>query len=230
MALIWEDAFLARLAADGEQDMVNRVACLFYRFNQAVTANTSVYTLPVKTSRIRRVTWLGIKLDPITFNDLCMMHPTFVWEDSTNKVDIPTGQPQYYVLHPTNINDIRFFPCPIEDVPDDAKDPYGEGIDTNIVISCFRNVDGTNEKYQLPDYIYRRAIKAYVLWKAYGAEGKGQSLKASGYYKQKYEYYVGHFDKLNSDSFVSKRYSLNASLPGPGGPGRPVLPARFGVD
>lgn len=226
-SLIWEDSYLNRLASDGEQDMVNRVACLFHRFPLDILGGTSVYTLPVKTSRIRRVTWLGEKLDPISFQDMCIIDPGFVWASSTENNDIPQGKPRYYVLHPTNINDIRFYPCPPENITYDNTDVYGAGTDTNVIISCFRNIDGTDEKFQLPDYIYRRAVKAYVLWKAYLREGKGQNLRASEYFKSKYDYYVSHFDKLNSDTFVSKKYALGGNNPLGGRPSKPVLPSNF---
>lgn len=223
--MIWQDSFLNRLAEDGAQDLVNRVPCLFHRFAIQISSGVSVYTLPVKSSRIRRITWLGRKLEPITFQELCMIDPNFVFVDQLNKVDIPQGTPQYYVLHPTNINDIRFYPCPNIDVAVDGKDVYGEGADTNVIVSCFRNIDGTDPKAQLPDYIYRRAIKSYVLWKAFLSEGKGQDLKAANYYKSKYEYYVNHFSDINSDIFVSKKYSLVA---GEYRPARPVLPPNYG--
>ncbi len=230
MSLIWEDAYLARLAADGEQDIVNRVACLFHRYAINIVADTSLYTLPVKTSRIRRVTWKGVKLDPITFDDLCLLNPNYVWVDVSNKVDIPTGKPQFYVLHPTNINDIRFYPCPNVTITYDNTDVYGAGIEANVIISCFRNIDDSAEPSRLPDYIYRRAVKAYVLWKAFLQEGKGQNIVASNYYKSKYEYYVLHFDKLNSDTFVSKKYALSGNQPVNRMPARPVLPSRYGVE
>jgi hypothetical protein len=225
--LIWQDSYLNRLASDGEQDIVNRVPCLFHRFPLDIISGQSVYTLPVKTSRIRRITWLGIKLDPITFDDLCKMNPNFVWASSTNKIDIPLGRPLYYTLHPTNLNDIRFYPCPDTSITYDSTNVYGAGTNTNVIISCFRNIDGTDSTAQLPDYIYRRAIKAYVLWKAYNAEGKGQNLKTSEYYRNKYEYYVNHFIKLNSDAFVTKKYSLYNSYRLSTKPARPVLPPNY---
>lgn len=226
--LIWADSYLDRLRADGEQDMCNRVPCLFHRFAIQITANTSVYTLPVKTSRIRRVTWLGRKLDPITFEDMTLINPNFVYADANNKTDIPvSSKPDYYMLHPTNLNDIRFYPCPDTSITIDGANVYGVGTDTNVIISCFRNIDGTNEAFQLPDYIYRRSIKAYVLWKAFAAEGKGQNMAASNYYRSKYEYYVKMFIKLNEDSFVSKKYSLSSNIMTGPLKARPVLPANF---
>jgi len=206
--MIWDDVYLDRLRADAEQDICNRINCLFFRYAIQITSGLSVYTLPVTNSRIRRVTWKGRKLDPLTFQEMCDLDPQFAYADSTNKYETPTGLPRYYILHPTNIRDLRFYPVPNEDILIDGLDVYGVGVDTNVVISCFRNIDGTDPKYQLPDYIYRRTVKAYVLWKAFSAEGPGQDSRAAAYQKSKYSFYIEKFSKLNSDIFVSKRYSL----------------------
>jgi hypothetical protein len=58
----------------------------------------------------------------------------------------------------------------------------------------------------------RRTVKAYVLWKAFAAEGKGQDLQASAYYQSKYNFLIGVFRTINAGCFVSKHYSLGDSL------------------
>jgi len=235
---IWTDQQLNQWSADAEQDINKRIPSLiYYRFCLQVTQGISVYTLPSFVRTVSRVSWLGRKLDPVNWDELTYLTPaTAVLND--NQVDtIPTviGRPLYYAKHPTNPLDIRLYPTPNLTLSADAQDPYSPLPETSTpqacIIACWRSTDSTfsDPTALLPPYVDRRLRKAYVLWKAFSAEGKGQNLNASKYYKALYEWLITHFIAINQGAYVSKRYAIEDGLitidafryP------RPILPANF---
>jgi hypothetical protein len=135
-------------------------------------------------------------------------------------------------MHPTNPYDIRLYPTPNETFSIIGFNPYAPQVNqSNCIVDFYRVPDYTNSNpaISLPPYILRRTQKAYVLWKAFAAEGKGQDLKASQYYGAKYDFLVEQFRKINEGAFVGKKYTVddgmlsidNFRYP------RPLLPSQF---
>jgi hypothetical protein len=98
-------------------------------------------------------------------------------------------------------------------------------------VACWRNIDSTftDPTSLLPNYIDRRTRKAYVLWKAFASEGKGQNARASKYYEQLYNFLIEQFIKINQGAYVGKRYAIEDGLLTIDGfryP-RPILPSQF---
>jgi hypothetical protein len=71
--------------------------------------------------------------------------------------------------------------------------------------------------------------KAYVMWKAFEAEGKGQKQVAADYYKKVYEVLIEKFIQINQGAYIAKRYAIENGLltiddfryP------KPILPSNF---
>lgn len=235
---IWTNEYLNQLATDAEQDINKRIPSLiYYRFCLAVTQGISVYTLPSFVRTVSRVSWLGRKLDPVNWDELTYLTPATAVLNANELDTIPTviGRPLYYAKHPTNPYDIRLYPTPNLTLSSTAQDPYSPLPETAnpqaCIIACWRNIDSTfsDPTSLLPNYIDRRTRKAYVLWKAFGAEGKGQNLKASAYYKNIYEMLIERFIHINQGAYVSKRYAIEDGLLTIDGfryP-RPILPSNF---
>jgi hypothetical protein len=237
--MIWTEQFLQQLSTDAEQDINKRIPSLIYfRFCLTVTQGISVYTLPSYVRTVSRVTWLGRKLDPVNWDELIALTPATVVLNANQPDTVPTviGRPLYYAKHPTHPYDIRLFPTPNLTLSSTAQDPYSplpESATQNqaCIVACWRAIDSTfqDPTALLPAYIDRRMRKAYVLWKAFEAEGKGQKQIAAMYYKKIYEILIEKFIQINQGAYVSKRYAIeNGALVIDGFRyPRPILPSNF---
>lgn len=236
---IWSDAQLTQWSTDAEQDIEKRIPSLiYYRFLLNVVQGISVYTLPSFVRTVSRVTWLGRKLDPVNWDELTYLTPATAVLNANQPDTVPTviGRPLYYAKHPTNPYDIRIYPTPNLTLPSNSGlDPYAPYPETQTpqacIIACWRNIDSTftDPTSLLPEYIDRRTRKAYVLWKAFAAEGKGQNARASKYYEQLYNFLIEQFIKINQGAYIGKRYAIEDGLITIDGfryP-RPILPSNF---
>jgi hypothetical protein len=226
---IWSDTYLNQVLLDAAFDINSEVPCLFHRFYLATTLGTSVYTLPDKVRGIKRITWRGIELDPLSWQEMEQMAPGLAFVDSGTKFEGSSSRPQFYALHPTNILDIKLYPTPSESFSAAGGDPYSPTVnEERCTISCWRQVDTTITTASLPSYIDRRTRKAFALWKAFGKEGKGQNSNASNYYKSRYGFLIKMFTKINAGCFLSTRYQIDDGLPPRGvKPAKPTLGPNF---
>jgi hypothetical protein len=229
MANIWSDNYLNQLLIDAGADINNQVKALFHRFYLTTTSGTSVYTLPDKVKGIKRITWRGKELEPASWTDLLALAPGLSFVDAGDRVEGTSSVPLYYALHPTNIHDIKFYPCPNESLSATGGDPYKPTPnEERCTITCWRSSDTTDSLASLPNYIDRRTRKAYVLSQAFAKEGKGQDSKAAQYYLTKYNFLVQKFQQINSGCYTCIRYQLDDKLSNYGRkPAKPVLPPQF---
>lgn len=226
MPMIFSESYLQRLLFEAERDAVNRVDFLFDRFSLLVTAGISTYELPRFFRKMKRVTWRGQKVDPITWQELASLAPS----NFVPGYEYSTGVPKYYSLHPNNVRSIRFFPTPNENLPAIQLGLEGPAIADCCIISCYRGPEEAEvTKWQLPPYIQRRTTKAYAAWKAFAREGKGQNLAASEYYGDKLSWLYDWFSRINDGSYVSRRPRLLAENGDKCKVARPVLPPNFGT-
>lgn len=226
--MIWTDALLNQLAHDAAYDAHNKVTCLFHRYHLATTANVPIYTLP-NTSGIKRITYRGIKVDPLSWIEMEALAPFAAWVSSGTNNDPSIGVPRWYALHPTDVHAIRLYPTPMDSYTD-TGDPYSPvAAEPKCTVTCWRDFDPDDDTTNLPDYVDRRLRKAYVLWQAFKKEGKGQDTNAAAFYSSKYQFLIELFKKINSGVFISKRYCLGSSAPrvNSGRPAKPQLPATF---
>ncbi len=224
---IWTDEVLNQYAADAEIAIQLDLKCIFHRFHLETTADLSVYTLPEKVRGVTRITWRGEKLDEVDWNQLVLLTPSSVFVDGSTKIEGTSSRPYYYALHPTNVHDLRFFPTPNESFTT-TGDPYSPAVEGKCIVSCWRNIDTSDPLASLPTYIDRRTRKAYILWKAFEKEGKGQNLTAAKFYKSKYTFLISQFRSINEGAYVSRRYALGNTISfGNSRPLKPTLPSNF---
>jgi len=175
-------------------------------------------TLPPYVRRLERVTWRSRTLTPQSWEELTLLSPATVFLSPNDSLNVETSvsKPLFYALHPTNPYDIRIYPSPNESFTTSGEpNPYAPIANSpSCIISYFREPDSTNSNpvISLPPYIARRTVKAYVLWKAFAAEGKGQDMQASQYYQDKYNFLIGSFRSINEGCFISKKYSLGDGM------------------
>lgn len=231
---IWSNTFLSKLAEDAEQAINIDLQAIYFKFCMATVSGQMVYTLPEYVRSVIRVTWRGKKLDPLSWEEMTLITPAtvFVGAGDPGNINSVVGRPLYYGMHPTNPYDIRLYPTSDETFTTSGDDPWGPTVNgPACIVSCWRTTDTTftDPTLLLPSYIDRRTRKSWILWKAYGAEGKGQSLIASAYYKAKYNFLINQFRAINEGAFISKRYAL-----GDGESGlnnfrypKPTMPSQF---
>lgn len=229
MPLIWDESYLNTLLDDAESYLTSAVDCIFDRISLAVTLGQSVYTLDACITRILRVTWKGKKLTPLSFDQFCILNPASAVVNESTKIESPNSIPQFYVRHPSNYRDIRFWPTPNETISAGTSNLFGSAINTCVIISCYRTESTSQPYLQLPSYLIRRIKKAYVLWKAFAKEGKGQDLQASIYFKKKLDILIGFLKQINSNVYLGKQRVLaDALYEGRfATPGRPILPPDY---
>lgn len=210
---IWTDDFLNGLAAAAERQIVIDVPCIFQIMSLPTIQGVSVYTLPDFIKGIRRITWLGRKIEPLMWEQFVLLTPAtvFVAPGSSSNIETANSRPQWYALHPTNVKDIRFFPTP-DLTFSGTDDPYSPSPTSGCLIAYNSYINTSSPLTSLPPYIDRRTRKAYILWKAFEQEGPGQNTKAAGYYKNLYYFLIEQFKLINDGCFVSKKYTLGEGL------------------
>ena len=225
---IWTDSYLNQLAQDAIGQIASDVQCVWAREALTITAGISVITLPSYVRTVRRVTWRGRSLDPLNWEDLQILSPATIG----GFIESSQSKPLYYAMHPTKIYDIRLYPTPNESFNPSGINPYSPQVNSpSCIIDYYREPDVTETvpSISLPPYISRYLKKAYVLWRAFSSEGKGQNLRAAGYYKNKYNFLIEQFRSINDGCFVGKRYDLGDGFLGadefryP----KPILPPNF---
>lgn len=197
MATIWSDSYIQQLINDAETDIVNKLTPIFERVSLAVTSGTATYALPAYIIKTVQVTWKGEVLDNLAQQDLYNLDQKY----RTN-----TGKPIGYVWNADGYKTIRFFPVVNETIAADDTNIYGSDIANRVIISYYRTPDTTQSDFQIPTYMGRRAVKPYVLWKAFKAEGIGQNLNASAYYKQKYKQMIELYKTIKSNYYVARKF------------------------
>lgn len=212
--MIWTESFLNTLAADAIGQIAIDVNCIFARECMATVAGTSVYTLPAYVRTLRRVIWRGRGLDAVNWEELTLLSPVTVG----GFIETSQSRPLYYAMHPSNLYDIRLYPTPVESFTTVGEtNVYAPQANTpSCIIEYWREPDTTETvpAISLPPYIARRTKKAYIAWKAFSTEGKGQNLKAASYYQMKYNFLIEQFRMINEGTFVSKKYNIEDGMLG----------------
>lgn len=191
MAIFTSDQ-INRYLQQGEELFVNEFRCITDRLALDITSNVDLYVLPDNVIDIRRITYRGIKVDPISHRD------TRTYLDGLTS----TGTPQNYIFNNVGQLTIKLFPTPVEtiaSVQDDLFNP--EIVRVQCIVEFYTSSNGIG--YKLPEYIRARLLKPYVLKSLFLAEGKGQNIKASKYWDKKWQYLksvygIQMMDQLNT--------------------------------
>src|SRR5262245_17600717 len=63
---LWSDSYIEQIAEEAENHIATEVNCIVDRFPIESFDGIPVYTIPIPVIGIRRITWRGEKIDPIT--------------------------------------------------------------------------------------------------------------------------------------------------------------------
>jgi hypothetical protein len=159
---------------EGEADFARDYPCIVERISIAIVAGTAIYTLPEYVIDIRKITWNGKRMFPLT-------HRTY--REAFN--EISTGAaPEYYVVNNIGQMQIRFFPIPSVNVAELTDDLWGDNIGNCVIVEYFRTPDFIDNL--IPDFIRDKILNAYAMKNCYAMDGRLQNLKAAKYWNNQW--------------------------------------------
>lgn len=215
---LFESADYLRFYNQGEEEVSVDREFLVDRFSPAIVSGTPEYTLPDTYLSIKRVTYLGQKLDPLT-----RRNENEVFQSATQ-----TGTPFWYVFNNIGANKIRLFPTPGDSL-NAGVNLWSTDIPTSCIIEAYRVSD--NATFVIPSWMKRRLLKQYVGLRLSMIDGAGYDKKAIKYFQAKWDIgkmtFVNLLDELH---YLPRKLMVQDISSSNYFPGEPVLPiADFGI-
>jgi hypothetical protein len=209
---------LQRFFNQGENEVSSESPFLVDRYEIATTVDVSTYTLPDYVVSIRRVTWLGWKLDPLPNRNF-----REVFQSSPQE-----GQPFWYIYNNIGQNQIQLFPSPNAALAAPGNPWTQADIQNCCIVEFYRATD--NATFVLPPWSKRQMLKFYVAKRAYQIDGAGVNQKLAKFYSQMWDASkAGFVDTLNYLYTAPRKFMLQEIVGSNYFPGQPVLPvAQFG--
>jgi len=227
---LFADTTLTHLENIGENAFASERPCIVDRTSLAIVSGTDVYTLPSYVINIRRITYKGWKVFPITHRDLRQSY------QSGNQA----GRPYWYIFNNVGQSQIKLMPVPTENISAEATytNLWGPTINTKFIIEFYRlpDVSDLQNKYLIPNFIRRRLLKTFVLSRAFQMEGRGVNIKASKYWRARYDFlksiYIDLLDDLNNKprNIICNNITSHPYGQGPPAPQLPVSKYGISVD
>lgn len=215
---VFSNETILRFFDQGEIDLSRERPFIVDRLSLSIVANTSLYTLPDYVLSIRRITYLGQKLDPLPHRNW-----REVFQSATQK-----GKPFWYVYNNVGLNKIQLFPCPNDTIAE-VTNVWDTEILTGCIVEYYRVAD--NISYIIPSALRRQLLKIYVAAQCFAIEGAGQNVKMSKYFNAKWERRKEEFFSLLRELYDKPRKLIvNEIVSSNYFPAAPVLPiAQFGI-
>lgn len=221
---IWTSDQLQRFALVGERSFARDYKCVVDRISLDIVSGTADYVLDEAVLDIRRVTYRGIKLEPLSHRKM-----RFYLDGPA-----PSGKPTHYIYDNVGASTIKLFPTPNETI---VGVSYGLIEPSIIAAHCIVEYYAIPDaiKLRIPQPFRRRLLKAFVLKMAFSIEGKGQNLKAAKYWESKWQYLKETYGFAMEDliKLPRKLVASDTKTDSPFGHATPVLPSNMrgvGVD
>src|SRR5438874_3543540 len=103
---LFADATLTHLENIGENTFASERPCIVDRTSLAIVSGTDIYTLPSYVINVRRITYKGWKLFPLSHRDLRQSY------QSGNQ----GGRPFWYIFNNIGQSQIKLMPVPTENI------------------------------------------------------------------------------------------------------------------
>lgn len=187
----WDNEYLQRLTQEAEKEISRALNPIWDRYAIPIVAGTATYTLPDYVRGITNIKWKGISIDPL--------YQSEVIKSIDHNYFTTRGNVRWYLRSPENFQIIRFVMVPNENITTDpvSDDLFNsDTIRDRVIVSFHREPDTSGDLLSLPDYVARRLVKNYVLYRAYKKEGTGQHIEAALYYKRKYDQQLRYYREL----------------------------------
>lgn len=210
---------LERFYEQAENDISTDKPFMPDRISIATIVGVSTYTLPDYCCSIRRITYLGQKLDPLP-----RRNEREVFQSADQQ-----GRPFWYVYNQIGANQIKLFPTPGDNLPADTGHLWSTDIPNCCIVEFFRATDNVN--FVLPSFIKRQLLKQYVAKRAFAIDGPGMNMKLVQYFDKRWQTMKGEFYELLDDLYTLPRKLLVDEIVSSNYfPGEPVLPInQFGI-
>jgi hypothetical protein len=220
---LWDDATIVRLIAQGDNDISSGLNLIWIRVPLNIQLGVGTYQIDQKVKEITRITYRGFKVDMLTQAQVAMLSPVYRTQQS---------RPRWATWQFEGYRTLRLYPVPYENLPvlSDATTVYQ---DTNLlsecVVSCFVSIYECMPYSELPDYLYRRTVRYYTLWKCFAKEGLGQVPDVAMYWKSRYDKQM-ELNKTSVDRlYTSKQRQLSdLAIQRPWKKQHPILPPNYG--
>lgn len=207
-----------RFLDDGENDFCTERPFLVGRYSPPIVSGTSTYQLPDYILSIRRITFLGQKLDPLT-----KRNEREVFQSATQQ-----GLPFWYVFNNIGALKIKLFPTPNQNLA------AGTNIwSTDILSSCIIEYYRTNDDstFVIPAWKKRQFLAAYVAKRACQTDGPSMDLKGVKFYTDLWMRNKEQFSILLDELYgLARKLVISEIVSSNYFPGEPVLPIdQFGT-
>jgi hypothetical protein len=214
------DATLTRIINQGEVEVSVERPFLVKRISPAAVEGQADYVLPEECIDIRRMMWLGWKMDPLPMRN---------WREVFQGQNYQKGQPFWYVYNNIGLQTVKLFPAPDQNTPVATNPWKPNDVQGSFVVEYYTTSDNLN--FVLPDWIKRQLLKIYVSKYVYTIEGPNQSLKLAKYFSDKWDLKKKEFFLLLDALYGSPRkLVLSQIVSNNYFPGSPVLPiTKFGI-
>lgn len=221
---IWTDAYLLQLINQAEVWVFDAIRTYWTRFAIFTQTGIGTYQLDQRVQAITRITYRGFKVDVLSQKELALLSPVYRTQQT---------RPRWASWQMDGTNILRLYPVPAENLPilDTGVDVFTDkNLLSECIISAYMVPNELDPTFTLPDYFINRAVKNYVRWKAYAAEGNAQDIDVAKYFKTKFENQIAQIIIANSRVYNNKSRQLSdVAIQRPWKKFRPILPPNFGT-
>lgn len=221
---IWPSAKLEDWALEAEEDIAIKAPCIVDRVALNIVSGNPLYEIPSSSLGIRRITWLGYKLYPLTKLEVQDLYPyvsitnsyfgafssafsnAFYVKSSSSGTTL--GRPYHWAYSGYGWDKIQLYPTPNISIGTTTSGLWDTSITTHCIVEYYRLPDISGQVHRVAPYIRRALIKDFVLAKAFQSEGIGQDLQASMWHSQRYEINLDLFKSILAGVFVAKKQRL----------------------
>lgn len=207
-----------RFGDDGENDFCTEKHFLTDRYSMPIVSGTATYQLPDYILSIRRITFLGQKLDPMTVRD-----QREVFQSATQQ-----GLPFWYIFNNIGALKVKLFPTPNQNFTAGVN-LWSTDIPTSCIIEYYRANDDST--FVIPSWKKRQFLKAYVAKRVAQTDGPTMDFKATQFYNQLWMNNKGQFSELLDQLYgLARKLVISEIVSSNYFPGEPVLPIdQFGT-
>lgn len=173
---LFSAATQTRFLNEGEDLFNTENPSILDRLSLTIIAGTNLYALPDYVVSIKRVTWLGWKIDAIDQRSI----------RETNLTGNETGtRPYNYVYNNIGQLSIQFFPTPSQSYAAvTGPTLWGSDIINTVIVEFWRTSD--HSSFLIPTFFRSRLLSSYQSSKLFALEGRGQDLKSAKYHAKKW--------------------------------------------
>jgi hypothetical protein len=195
---IWSDSQISSWAQEAENEICLKLNLIIDRVAFATAQGQSTFELPNWVNQIRRLTFQGFKIDPGSFSEV-------IASNSSPGTVISSSRPLTYIYDGFGDRIFKVYPSVGVATAAPTGDLFnGTAILSGMIAEVWRAPDFSTTYNRVPDWFRRVIVKAYVLWKAFAAEGPGQDLSGSAYYAEEFAELLKVLHDVNSCVFLSK--------------------------